>query len=229
MSFLSDAIERHSASDVEAALTAGADPNAAGESGFRPLGAAIEELQLADACGIAEIVAIVRALIGHQADVDLPYVGDKLRPVHAALYAPHSEILRILLAAGANAIATDEADRSPLQYAVANGLGDAVELLLQHGADRTIDSTGGHNGHTALIEAVIRLDVALVERLLAAGANAQATDSDGNVPTWHLPARTDANAERWDPIRDRLKAGSGATPRRGRASPAGVSPGPRRQ
>lgn len=208
VSDLFNAIERQSAPDAEVALTAGADPNAASESGWRPLGAAIEELQSANAHGIAEIVEIVRALIRRNADVDMPYVDDKLRPVHAALYAPHVEILHLLLAAGASSTATDEEDRSPLQYAAANGLSDAVELLLEYGADRTIDSTGGHNGHTALIEAVMRLDVATVERLLTAGAKAQATDSDGNLPTWHMPARTDANAERWDQVRDRLEAES---------------------
>ena len=50
-------------------------------------------------------------------------------PLHAAADGGHADVVRLLLARGADAHAVEESGQTPLDYAVALGNGDAVAAL----------------------------------------------------------------------------------------------------
>ena len=76
---------------------------------------------------------------------------------------------------------TDRMGRTPLMYAVADGLMDFVTLLLEHGADV---NSQDKQGWTALHFAAQEYDRDMVSTLLQHGAKVDAQDSFGNTPLW---------------------------------------------
>ena len=77
---------------------------------------------------------------------------DEGAAITRAAYSNHAEIVRILLEAGANVNATDALDNTALHHAVRWGRTDIACMLLDAGADATIDNIDGHE--TPLILAV---------------------------------------------------------------------------
>lgn len=69
-----------------------------------------------------------------------------------AAFSDHGDIVRLLLESGANVNATDDLDNTALHHAVRWGRTDVVHMLLDAGADATIDNINGHE--TPLILAV---------------------------------------------------------------------------
>lgn len=188
------AIDKHDVRAVARLLSEGADPNAqlTHPPEWRPLGAAIEELEFGGS------LEIVRLLIGHGAQVNLPYIGDKLTPLHAAMFVENMEAVQMLLAAGANPNALTDEDRSPLRFAVEQGSLEMAKLFLERGATATINESGGFCGCTALGLAARKLNTDMLKLLLEAGADPEATDSDGFKARDHLPEKEDSNPSAWD-------------------------------
>lgn len=198
---LFNAIDRHDVKQVAALLSAGADPNAvlADPPGWRPLGAAIEELEFGGA------IEVIRLLIRHGADVNAPYIGSKLTPLHAAMFNENMEVIEMLLNAGADPNALSDEDRSPLRFAVEQDAIEMAELFLRHGATATINDSGGFCGYTALVLAVKKLNIKMIKLLLDAGADPEATDSDGLTPRDHLPSREVSDPDAWNKAMDLLQ------------------------
>ncbi|MDF2442562.1 MAG: uncharacterized protein JWR01_765 [Subtercola sp.] len=182
LSALFRAIDEHDDQLVGRLLEAGADCDARSSVPplWTPLGAAIEELE----CGGS--ISTIRRLLEAGASVNAVYIGDTLTPLHAALHTENQSVVELLLDWGADPCAVSEEDQSPLLFAVEQRLHGIAELLLEYGAERTIDLTGGFTAHTALATAARNADAAMVRLLLQAGADLSATDSDGYTAVDHL-------------------------------------------
>ncbi len=128
--------------------------------GFTPLGLAAFFGQ----------VDAVKVLLDHGAAVD---AADRSRfgntALDAAVAANHADIVRVLLAAGANANVRDSARYTPLHRAAANGNAEIARLLLEGGADA---NAVRDEGKTPLADAMDRGHADLAEVLRAQGAKA---------------------------------------------------------
>lgn len=78
-------------------------------------------------------------LLDAGAEIDAPnrhqVFGPGGRPLHAAVYQRHDDVVRLLLDRGADVRATDSAGWTPLHMAVANGQLALARTLLDAGAD----------------------------------------------------------------------------------------------
>ena len=98
----------------------------------------------------------------------------------------HSDVVRALLAAGANINKTNGAKYTPLHYAVMFGHLEVVRVLLEGGAD--VNQVGGPFGHPVLISAIleeeVQVDIVLV--LLTNGADPNKCDGYEMSPMGHV-------------------------------------------
>ena len=93
--------------------------------------------------------------------------------LHIAAANNHTAAVEALLAAGANIDARDERGLAPLGCAVRESLPEMANLLIEHGARHTLHTAAGLG------------DVEELSRLLAAGADINATDDQGvNALQW---------------------------------------------
>src|SRR5437879_298316 len=121
------------------------------EEGFDPLG-------LAAFFGHPEAVKV---LLEYGADVNhKPPSRFANTAVDAAVSGDHADVVRILLAAGANPNVRSEANYTTLHKAAVPGNLDVVRMLLEHAADVHAVRDGGHTplddarekGHTASVD-----------------------------------------------------------------------------
>mgnify|MGYP006294793279 CR=1 FL=1 len=124
--------------------------------------------------------ATVRRLLAEGASVDAPdSAGD--RPLIIAAYLGHTEVVEILLAAGADLTVVDPGMRATALHAAAYaGRAEAAGVLIDHGI--AIDQQGPVNGYTALHDAVWQNHGATVRVLLAGGANRTIRSKAGQTP-----------------------------------------------
>jgi len=128
--------------------------NAVAEDGFGPLGLA----------SFFNHEPVVRLLLERDARVDAASSnGMRVMPLHSAAAARSVPIARLRLERGAPVNARQGASGlgfTPLMEAALNGQTEMVDLLLEHGADRTMRDDKGHtagdyarqNGHAALAD-----------------------------------------------------------------------------
>jgi ankyrin repeat protein len=114
----------------------------------------------------------VRAVLKSGADVNQP-AGDGATPLHWAAHGDATEIVRLLLAAGAAQVAND-LGVTPLHLAAANGNVATLRLLLEKRANA---NTAAASGVTPLMEASRSGSVEAVRVLLAHGASVNARES----------------------------------------------------
>ena len=105
---------------------------------------------------------------------------DGFTPLHLAAFFANSATVSFLLGRGAdaNAVSSNEMSLRPIHSAAAANP-DAVEPLLEHGADPNTQQVGGW---TALHAAADRGNVPLVELLLARGADPSLASDGGQTP-----------------------------------------------
>ncbi|HYO57052.1 ankyrin repeat domain-containing protein [Archangium sp.] len=115
-----------------------------------------------------------------------------------AVFRLQSEAVRILLAAGADPNYRGSQGDSPLRACVERGDHAMAAMLLRCGATHTLDEFGGLSGMSALGRAASRLDVPMLELLLRAGADPEASDLDRQRARERLPPRDSENKETWD-------------------------------
>jgi ankyrin repeat protein len=103
-----------------------------------------------------------------------------LTPLHWATAREHTEVVKILLAAGADTEATNNIGWTPLHYAASWGFTEVVEILLNAGANKEAKSSvteftplhlAAYGGHTEIVEILIK-----------ARANIEARNIDGHTP-----------------------------------------------
>ena len=166
---LLNVIKANDAVEVSALLAAGADPNQKNRFGN-------SALTLAIGTGSLEIVT---ALV--DAGADLKATGKKDHPLHDAASADQVDIVKLLLARGADVDARDAAGRTPLRAVspFANRV-EVIKVLLEAGADPSAQD--GDQEETALHHAVWHLNYDLAELLIAHGADPAIADRDGMTP-----------------------------------------------
>jgi hypothetical protein len=123
---------------------------------------------------------LVRAVAGDALDVAaallaLGVSADALdgRPVAIAARSGYVEMLRLLLDAGADPNRVGPQSQSPLAFAVMHRHDEAIEVLLAAGADP--------NGKAGAHPLLFAVDTGTAERLLDAGASADARDANGGT------------------------------------------------
>jgi ankyrin repeat protein len=130
-----------------------------------------------------------------------------------AVFRGQTEAARLLLDAGADTNVVGGEGDSPLRWAAQTGDTELVRLLLARGAARDLDAGGGVSGMTALGIAAHRLDVAMVQLLLEAGARPDALDADGWVASRRADRPDDPDAlPRWHQIMALLASPPQTTP-----------------
>jgi ankyrin repeat protein len=124
--------------------------------------------------------AAVEALIAQGVDVGEPdRTGDV--PLIMAAYQGHTEIVRVLLEAGADVAAVDPGMKATALHAAAYaGHADAARLLIDYGVE--VDKQGPYNGYTALHDAIWQNHVDVAEVILAAGPDLTLTSHSGETP-----------------------------------------------
>jgi uncharacterized protein len=124
--------------------------NAWAEDGFQPLGLA---------CFFGQRAA-AELLLARGGEVNTPARNAfKVTALHAALAGPAPGIAAVLVAAGADVNARQQAGNTPLHETAHAGLVELTRLLLEHGADATARDDDGHTpadiartrGHTAVL------------------------------------------------------------------------------
>lgn len=192
---LFEAIEAHDVDGLARVLEQGADPHAlkAEWPGWLPLQAAVEELEYG---GPVEALVL---LLRHGASIEGMAPHDRTATsLLMAVFRRQPEAVRILLAAGADPNYRGSEGDSPLRASVELGDHAMAVMLLRCGATRTIDEFGGPSGMSALGRAASRLDVPMIELLLRAGADPDASDLDRQRARERLPPRASENQEAWD-------------------------------
>jgi ankyrin repeat protein len=114
----------------------------------------------------------VLELIGREPELVKTYSHDGWTPLHLACFFGHPALAETLIAQGAqvNARSRNAAQNMPLHAAAAGRNGEAVRILLEHGAEVNARQEGGW---TALHAASQNGDVEMVRLLIAGGADVQ--------------------------------------------------------
>jgi uncharacterized protein len=124
--------------------------------------------------------ALVRELISRGSQVDeRDAKGDA--PLIIAAYQGYTDIVKLLLEAGADVSVVDPGMKATALHAAAYaGNAEAARLLIEHGID--IDRQGPYNGYTALHDAIWQNNVEAARVLIEAGANLEIRSNAGETP-----------------------------------------------
>ena len=109
-------------------------------------------------------------------------------PLVIAAYKGYTEIVKILLEAGADVTAVDPGMKATALHAAAYaGRTEAAKLLVAYKID--IDKQGPYNGYTALHDAIWQNNIETAKVLIEAGANLQIKSKEGQTPLELAKAR----------------------------------------
>jgi ankyrin repeat protein len=126
---------------------------------------------------------LIDTLLGNGANANAnDHRGDPL--IITAMSVGSAPATMALIAAGADPNARDTTGKSVLSYAVYLRQPEIIAALVAKGADVNAPSEAGDGGNPAppLFMAIKSNDIALVQQLVAAGANANALDAQGSTP-----------------------------------------------
>ncbi len=149
-------------------LRCGADVNVLDSGGYNPLHRASDG-------GRADIV---RLLLEHNADVDLPSPRHIMTPLALASSTGSSETSWLLVQKGANVNSRTRDDWTPLNIASENEHLDVVRLLINNGADVDLPND---KGRTPLHSAASNGYLDVVKLLLESGADFNIRNDDGKT------------------------------------------------
>lgn len=197
-SALFNAIDAHDVKQVASVLSNGANPNEqlSEPPHWRPLEAVIEEVE--HDCPTEVALEIIRLLIKHGADVNAWDDAHTVTPLLAAVYWENRDAIRLLLEAGADPNVESDEGQLPLRWAIERDDIEMAQLLLRHGAHKTINVFGGFCGWTPLGMACRKLNLPMIAMLISAGADPEAVDEDGRTAREHLPPRDRSDPDAWD-------------------------------
>jgi ankyrin repeat protein len=175
------AAENTNAAVVAMLVNAGADVTARDRDGNTPCHCA----------ALNKNVEVMRQLIS-LCDINAANNAGDTPCILATKYHNHV-VLESLVRAGANVHAVGNDDLTAFAVAVHAEDDKSLEILVDANADVNIDEPGNHN--TALHVAVELHNHRLIAKLIAAGANLNATNECGDLPFHMLRYRNSADAE----------------------------------
>ncbi len=152
-------------------------------------------------------IGILKLLITHKVDLNLPSQEHNRFPIHQAAQAGHTEVVRLLLENGAEPDPVDHYGITPLWSAAQGGHHEIIEMLLSHGSrvgkeiKIEIESTEG--GRRPIHQAAQGGYLQTVKLLRAKGANCDPVDGDGITPLWSASQNGHA-----DVVRELINAGA---------------------
>ena len=167
------AINTQDATSLRIAIDQGADPNLANSEGRVPLYRAL----------VLQNQLVTDTLLGMGANANAnDHRGDPL--IITAMSVGSGPATMALIKAGANPNARDTTGKSVLSYAVYLKRPEIMAALIAKGADVNAPSEAGDGGNPAppLFMAIKAGDLAVVQQLIAAGANVDALDGKGSTP-----------------------------------------------
>lgn len=122
----------------------------------------------------------VRILLEAGAEVDAPSELEARTALHLAADAGDDEMVLLLLEEGADLHATDRGGKQAIHLATISGHPEIVGNLLSAGA--MVDSREPGEGMTPLLIASLQGELELVQLLVNAGADIEATNATGRTP-----------------------------------------------
>eukprot|EP00434_Breviolum_minutum_P039390 symbB.v1.2.034979.t1/scaffold4615.1/size37433/1 len=131
------------------------------------------------------VVGLCRMLINHGAEVDCQELGSENSTLHLAVLNWQNLMIRVILEAHASPNLVNANGETPLMLAVNAGNMQAMQLLLDAGADVDFVKEGGFvaEGGSVLLRAVQRQVLCeLVQLLVVARARLEARDDEQNCP-----------------------------------------------
>src|SRR5215510_6002517 len=167
------AINAQDASALRTAIQEGADPNQPNNEGRVPLYRAL----------VLQNQMLVETLLGLGANPNAKdHRGDPL--IFTALSVGNKPASISLINASADANAHDSIGMSALVFAMSLNQPDIVAALVKAGADINQPSSASDGGQPSppLFLAIRAGDLAMVQQLIAAGANVNAVDQQGSTP-----------------------------------------------
>lgn len=141
-----------------------------------------QAVQSGDCGQVKSLLAAQPELLNHRNEMGI-------NPLEMAAWLGKTEVVRILLAAGADAVRANPRGDTPLHGAALSGNCDILTLFLEKGA--AINARGG-GGDTPLHNAVAEGRAAAAELLLARGADANAVNDEGKTPLHYAASLEDA-------------------------------------
>jgi ankyrin repeat protein len=124
--------------------------------------------------------AQVAKLIAEGAEVSRADAGGD-SPLIMAAYKGYTEIVKLLLEAGAEVTALDPGMKATALHAAAYaGHADAARLLIAHGID--INAQGPYNGYTALHDAIWQNNIDAARVIIESGADLSLRSNQGETP-----------------------------------------------
>jgi ankyrin repeat protein len=125
-------------------------------------------------------VALVRELISQGININ-ELDANKDVPLIIAAYKGYTEIVKLLLKAGADVSVVDPGMKATALHAAAYaGNAEVAKLLIEYKID--VNKQGPYNGYTALHDAVWQNNIETAQVLIEAGANLNMKSHTGETP-----------------------------------------------
>jgi len=123
---------------------------------------------------------LLQALLEAGADPNAKNSETGRTALHGAVEGGHLGVVKALIAAGANINQSGNDGQTPLQLAAIHGKVEVLQALLQGKVN--LNARNSRTGRTALHGAVEGGHLEFIKARIAAGANINQTDNDGNTP-----------------------------------------------
>ena len=197
---LSEAIDEQDFHQVEELLKSGLSPNIIqkisedSDSIYTPLLEAIDSIVDEDAS-----YAILKKLLEYGAFVNLPNEDGQCNPISHAVLGNSIKLIKVFLLLGSDPNVRNSGFVLPLYEAIIENWLNSAELLLNYGAQATMNIYGTPIcGCSPLQYAAKELMVEAIEKLLDYGADVAVLDSLYENAQEYLPQKTSTNHDAWD-------------------------------
>ena len=152
-------------------------------------------------------IDILRLLIMHKVNVNIPESENKRTALHQAAQNGHTKVVEMLLQNGADPDPVDNSGVTPLWLAAQSGHHEIVSMILDRGTAEKkkidLEAEWGTNERRPIHQAAQGGHLKTVQLLLEKGADCDPDDESGTTPLWS--AAQNGNAEL---MRELLKAGA---------------------